>query len=636
LPPKSLGERSHPRTAQHNAVHTILFQSPFDFTVDFFLCPCRIGLQGEHRQFRGTHAGATTGKAISQEIILNDWDGSRQGGHDRKLGPEHAGEMECRLGNTNDRRMRHRPRRIETGVIETGNHMRISTGLLRLQDPDEHTGHRKGTVHKAFDRRRTEIRLCHRYHDIGRCPHAGGGSNALRHARSRVRVDDMKPYHGELPDLTAATRALCHMKDQNGQLLNRGANLAISPDRLWDDLMETSAFGATAKGGICRLTLSDDDRKVRDWLTTRAQAIGCAVAVDDMGNMFARREGIRSDIPPIAMGSHLDTQPTGGKFDGVLGVLAALEAMRTLQESGYQTFAPVEVINFTNEEGSRFAPAMLASGVFAGVFEREWAASQKDRDGISFGQALDAIGYRGPQRCGDHPLSAYFELHIEQGPILEKENDDIGVVTGIQGIRWYEATLHGQEAHTGATPMTMRKNALLGAARMIEVVNAIALRHPPHAVATVGLVEVMPNSRNVVPAEVFFTIDVRHPEVAVLDAIENSIDSEFKIAISDYDLSGKLTRIWENPPVAFDPGCIASVRKAAATCGASAREMISGAGHDAAFIMRIAPAGMIFVPCKDGISHNETEFSAKEQCSKGAQVLLQSVIEYDRRLAGEL
>ena len=423
------------------------------------------------------------------------------------------------------------------------------------------------------------------------------------------------------------------MKDQNGHSLNRGANLAINPDRLWDDLMETAAFGATAKGGVCRLTLSDDDRKVRDWFTARAQAIGCAVTVDDMGNMFARRDGIRNDIPPIAMGSHLDTQPTGGKFDGVLGVLAALEALRTLQESGYQTFAPVEVINFTNEEGSRFAPAMLASGVFAGVFEREWATSQKDRDGVSFGQALDMIGYRGPQRCGDHPLSAYFELHIEQGPILEKESDDIGVVTGIQGIRWYEATLFGQEAHTGATPMTMRKNALLGAARMIEAVNTIALRHPPHAVATVGLVEVLPNSRNVVPADVFFTIDVRHPEVAVLDAIEDSINSEFKTAMSDYDLSGALTQIWQNPPVAFDPDCIASVRKAAAACSASARDMISGAGHDAAFIMRVAPSGMIFVPCKCGISHNETEFSTREQCSKGAQVLLQSVIEYDRRLA---
>ena len=424
------------------------------------------------------------------------------------------------------------------------------------------------------------------------------------------------------------------MKDQNPSSLNRGSNLAIDPDRLWDSLMETAAFGATAKGGICRLTLSEEDRKVRDWFRSRAQAIGCTVSVDDMGNMFARREGLRSNIPPIAMGSHLDTQPTGGKFDGVLGVLAALEALHTLELSGYRTFAPIEAINFTNEEGSRFAPAMLASGVFAGVFRRDWAIAQKDRDGVSFGEALDAIGYRGTPQCGNHPLSAYFELHIEQGPILEKEGIDIGVVTGIQGIRWYEATLIGQEAHTGATPMTMRKNALLGAARMIETINTIALRHSPHAVATVGLVEVKPNSRNVVPAGVFFTIDVRDPDTAVLDAIENSIQSKFNAIMANDGLSGSLTRIWENPPIAFDSGCISSVRKAATACGASVRDIISGAGHDAGFVMRVTPSAMIFVPCKDGISHNEEEFSTREQCGKGAQMLLESVLDYDRHLSG--
>ncbi len=401
--------------------------------------------------------------------------------------------------------------------------------------------------------------------------------------------------------------------------------------------METSAFGATAKGGVCRLTLSDDDRKVRDWFTTRAQAIGCAVTVDDMGNMFARREGIRNDIPPIAMGSHLDTQPTrrqvrrrARRAGGARSAtdIAGIGLSRPSRRSKSST-SP-------HEEGSRFAPAMLASGVFFRCLRTGMGriAEGPRRHLIRSGAGCDRLSRPVPVRRS--PLSAYFELHIEQGPILEMENDDIGVVTGIQGIRWYEATLIGQEAHTGATPMTMRKNALLGAARMIEAVDTIALRHPPQAVATVGLVEVMPNSRNVVPGEVFFTIDVRHPEVAVLDAIEGSINSEFKLAMSDYNLSGTLTRIWENPPVAFDPDCIASVRKAAAACGASAQDMISGAGHDAAFIMRVAPAGMIFVPCRGGISHNETEFSTKEQCSKGAQVLLQSVIDYDRRLAGEL
>ena len=233
-------------------------------------------------------------------------------------------------------------------------------------------------------------------------------------------------------------------------------NLTINSQRLWDELMETAAIGATAKGGICRLTLTDLDREVRDWFRRRAESFGCTVTVDDMGAMFAHRPGQRSDVPPIAMGSHLDTQPTGGKFDGALGVLAALEALRALAEAGYETYAPIEVVNWTNEEGSRFAPALIASGVFAGVFERNWAHAQKDRGGMSFGQELDAIGYRGVERCGAHPLSAFFELHIEQGPILEAEKKDIGIVTGVQGVRWLEVTVTGQEAHTGATPMTLR------------------------------------------------------------------------------------------------------------------------------------------------------------------------------------
>ena len=279
-------------------------------------------------------------------------------------------------------------------------------------------------------------------------------------------------------------------------------NLAINPERLWGELMETALIGGTAKGGICRLTLTDLDRQVRDWFKARAEALGCRVTIDDMGAMFARRGGT-ADVPPIAFGSHLDTQPTGGKFDGVLGVLAALEALRTLHEAGYETYAPIEVVNWTNEEGSRFAPAMVASGVFARVFERDWALARQDRAGVSFGAALDEIGYRGTERCGEHPLSAFFELHIEQGPILEAEDKDIGVVTGVQAMRWYEATISGQDAHTGATPMHLRKNALLGAARLIERVDAIARDHAPLGVGTVGLIENKPNSRNVVPGEVF-------------------------------------------------------------------------------------------------------------------------------------
>jgi beta-ureidopropionase / N-carbamoyl-L-amino-acid hydrolase len=409
-------------------------------------------------------------------------------------------------------------------------------------------------------------------------------------------------------------------------------NLAINPERLWNELMETAAIGGTAKGGICRLTLTDLDREVRDWFRQRTEALGCTVTVDDMGTMFARRAG-SADVPPIAVGSHLDTQPTGGKFDGVLGVLAALEALRTMVEAGYETYAPIEVVNWTNEEGSRFAPALIASGVFAGVFDKGWAHSQKDRAGITFDEALQAIGYRGPEPAGGHPLSAFFELHIEQGPLLEAEGKEIGIVTGVQGVRWYDVTITGAEAHTGATPMTLRRNALLGAARAIDRVDAIARVHPPLAVGTVGMIEVAPNSRNVVPGGVLFGIDLRHPDDAVLDAMEQETGAALREVCEPLGLSWTLDRIWGNAPVRFDAGCIAAVRHGAAVSGFTTRDITSGASHDAAYISRVAPAAMIFVPSRDGISHNEAEFTSKEQCAAGAQVLLQAVLAYDQTLA---
>ena len=408
-------------------------------------------------------------------------------------------------------------------------------------------------------------------------------------------------------------------------------NLAIDPERLWGEIMQTAAIGGTAKGGICRLTLSDLDRQVRDWFKARCEALGCRVTVDDMGAMFARRAG-SADVPPIAIGSHLDTQPTGGKFDGALGVLAALEALRTLVEAGYETYAPVEVVNWTNEEGSRFAPAMIASGVFAHVFERDWAHARTDRDGTSFGAALDAIGYRGPERCGEHPLSAFFELHIEQGPILEAEARDIGVVSGVQAMRWYDVTLTGQESHTGTTPMHLRKNALIGAARLIERVDDIACAHAP-GVGTVGLIENRPNSRNVIPGKVFFTVDFRHPQGRVLDAMEAALHGALGEVCRPLGLDVTMQKIWDQPAVRFHPDCVASVRRAAELSGFSARDMVSGAGHDAAYVARVAPTAMIFVPCRGGISHNEAEFSSKEQCAAGAQVLLQALLDFDRRLA---
>jgi len=409
-------------------------------------------------------------------------------------------------------------------------------------------------------------------------------------------------------------------------------NLQIDAQRLWDTLMETAKIGATAKGGICRLTLTDLDRQVRDWFKARCEALGCTVSVDEVGNMFARRPGKDNNLAPIAMGSHFDTQPTGGKFDGALGVLGALEAMRTLHETGYETNAPIEIVNWTNEEGSRFAPAMLASGVFAGVFTPEYAYARTDRDGKTFGEELQRIGYRGADKAGAHKFAAMFELHIEQGPILEDEARMIGIVQGVQGMRWYEVTVTGQEAHTGATPMRLRKNALLGTARTIERIDAIAREHAPDAVGTVGLIENKPNSRNVVPGEVFFTVDFRHPHDKVLDVMEAKFRASLPEIMAPLNLIYKEARIWDSPAVKFAPDLIECVRVGAEKAGFKSRDIISGAGHDAAYIARVAPTTMIFVPCAGGISHNEAESTSFDECAAGAQVLLNAVLEFDRRL----
>ena len=412
------------------------------------------------------------------------------------------------------------------------------------------------------------------------------------------------------------------------------ANLKIDPQRLWDTLMDTAKIGGTPKGGIRRLTLTDEDKRVRDWFRQQCEALGCTVAVDEVGTMFARREGKDPKATPIAMGSHLDTQPTGGKFDGNLGVLAGLEVLRTLHDLDYRTNAPIEVVNWTNEEGSRFAPAMVSSGVFGGALDRDWAAARTDRDGVTFGAALEAIGYRGAEPCGAHPLSAFFELHIEQGPILENENKMIGVVTGVQGMRWYEVTATGQDAHTGATPMYLRKNALLGAARAIEAIDAIARAHAPDAVGTVGLIENRPNSRNVIPGEVFFTIDLRHPDETTLDVLESEFRAALASCLTPLGLTYTEARIWTSPAVAFAPALIACVREGAKAAGLSTRDMVSGAGHDAAYISRVAPTTIIFVPCAGGVSHNEAESTSFDECAAGAQTLLESVLAYDRQLGG--
>jgi beta-ureidopropionase / N-carbamoyl-L-amino-acid hydrolase len=408
-------------------------------------------------------------------------------------------------------------------------------------------------------------------------------------------------------------------------------NLTINPQRLWDSLMDTAKIGGTEKGGICRLTLTDLDRQVRDWFRSQCEALGCTVTVDQVGNMFATRPGKRGDLTPIAIGSHLDTQPTGGKFDGILGVLGGLEVMRTMHDLGYETNAPLMLVNWTNEEGSRFAPAMLGSGVYAGVFDRAFADSREDRQGNTFGDAIESIGYRGEAAPGSVKFGAMFELHIEQGPILEADEKMVGVVTGVQGMRWYEVEFTGREAHTGSTPMTMRANALLGAARVVEHVNRIALEHAPLAVGTVGLVEVKPNSRNVIPGHVFFTVDFRHPDDAVLDVMERKLMGAVADVAKDVWLEFTAKKVWDSPAVRFDADCIAAVRKGTEKAGFSSRDMVSGAGHDAAYIARVAPTTMIFVPCEGGLSHNEAESTTLEECAAGAQVLLNAVLEYDQR-----
>jgi beta-ureidopropionase / N-carbamoyl-L-amino-acid hydrolase len=407
------------------------------------------------------------------------------------------------------------------------------------------------------------------------------------------------------------------------------ANLRVDGDRLWDTIMATAKIGGTAKGGICRLTLTDLDREVRHWFASACEAAGCTVTVDEVGNMFARRPGKNPSLPPIAMGSHLDTQPTGGKYDGIIGVLAGLEVLRTLNDSGYETNAPLEVINWTNEEGSRFAPAMLASGVFAGVFPPQYAYDREDRDGKRFGDELERIGFKGEKKAGDHKLGAFFELHIEQGPILEAEEKVIGIVTGVQGMRWYEVSVTGTDAHAGSTPMRLRRDALHGAARMIDAIHGVGWAHAPDAVATVGLIESRPNSRNVIPGEVFFTVDLRHPDDAVLARMEADLHRALSAIAAEYKLDHAIERVWDSPAVRFDAACVNAVRQAAAAENAPAREIVSGAGHDAAYIARVAPTSMIFVPCEKGLSHNELEKAEPEHVIAGANVLLRAVLQMD-------
>jgi len=405
------------------------------------------------------------------------------------------------------------------------------------------------------------------------------------------------------------------------------SNVRVNGRRLWDSLMEMAKIGATEKGGVCRLALTDLDKQSRDLFVKWCKEAGCTISVDRMGNIFARRAGRNNDLPPVMMGSHLDSQPTGGRFDGVYGVLAGLEVVRSLNDMGYQTEAPIEVAVWTNEEGSRFAPAMVASGVFAGVFDEDYGLSRADTEGRTMGQELARIGYAGDRPVGKRPVGAYFEAHIEQGPILEAEDKTIGVVTDAQGQRWYEIVFTGQESHAGPTPMTRRRDALVGAARVIDEVNKIGLKHAPYACATVGMIQVHPNSRNVIPGRVFFTVDFRNPDDKILLAMDGDLRAAVERIATAAKLTYEIKQIFYYAPITFDAKCVSAVRKATKEMGYSNRDMVSGAGHDACYLAKAAPTSMIFVPCIDGISHNEVEDAKPEWIEAGCNVLLRAAVE---------
>ena len=405
-----------------------------------------------------------------------------------------------------------------------------------------------------------------------------------------------------------------------------GRNIRIDGARLWQSLMDLAAIGATAKGGVCRLALSDEDRAGRDLFVRWCEEAGLDVSVDAMGNIFGRRPGRNPDLPPVMAGSHLDTQPTGGKFDGAYGVMAALEVMRTLNDLDYQTEAPLEVAAWTNEEGSRFPAPMIGSAVFAGISELADGLGLEDLEGNKLGDELGRIGYAGQAEVGGRPVGAYFEAHIEQGPILEAEGKTIGVVGGVQGLRWYEITLTGQEAHAGPTPMPSRRDALLGAARIVAAVNRIGHEHLPGACATVGLMQVHPNSRNVIPGRVFLAVDLRHPEAEILGAMGAALQAASEAAAAEGGLELDFAEIHQTPAVVFDPNCVAAVRAGAEAAGYAQLDIISGAGHDACCLAEVAPTGMIFVPCAGGISHNEEESATQADLEAGCNVLLQAML----------
>jgi beta-ureidopropionase / N-carbamoyl-L-amino-acid hydrolase len=411
------------------------------------------------------------------------------------------------------------------------------------------------------------------------------------------------------------------------------SELRINGQRLWDSIMEMAKIGATQNGGSHRLTLSDEDKIGRDLFASWCTDAGLSITVDEFGDMFARREGTDDNQAPVGMGSHLDTQPYGGRFDGVFGVLAGLEVIRTLNEHNITTLAPLEVVNWTNEEGARFAPSMLASGVYGGVFERDWAFARTATDtGATLADELARIGYDGDVPIHDHKFKGFFECHIEQGPILDKEGISVGVVNTAQGFRWYDLSLEGFASHTGSTPMVGRRNALLGMARIVQAVDEIAQQHAPLARGTVGgQVSVSPESRNIIPGRVDFTVDMRHPDADTLAKMDEALRAVCSQVADDIGLSLSLEQISYTAPVIFDEGCVSAVKDACDMLEVSHQYITSGAGHDACYVANIVPTTMLFAPCKDGISHHESESAEPNDLEAVCNVLLHAVLAYAGR-----
>jgi len=403
--------------------------------------------------------------------------------------------------------------------------------------------------------------------------------------------------------------------------------LRINGDRLWTRLMDMAQIGATAKGGVNRVALSDEDRIGRDLFIQWCEAAGCTVSVDQIGNIFARRPGKNNDAPAVMAGSHLDSQPTGGKYDGVYGVLAALEVIETLNDYNIETDVPIEIVNWTNEEGARFAPAMLASGVFCGEFSLEYGLTREDRSGLTIRDELKRIGYAGAEKIGQRNYKATFEIHIEQGPILEAEGKAVGIVTGVQAMRWYNITIPGKESHAGTTPMERRRDPVQAALPIWSQVFDVAAEHAPDSRVTIGEIYASPASINTVPGSLFFTLDMRHPSEESLLNMDNSVRQIVEEIVAASGLEVNFEEIWYSPAVTFDPACIDSVRRAVETTGVSAMEIVSGAGHDAVYISRVAPTSMIFVPCADGLSHNELESAEKHDLVDGCNVLLHAMLD---------